>query len=157
MKNTTDINEKFDKFFEILMLLEGGFVNNKNDQGGKTKYGITEKTLAVYNERKGLKLRIESLTRNDAKNIYRELFFDTVKPTSPDVCYYHYFDLCVNSGYDDYRQCWIETESDIRKVIKWRKDKFISEVKRKESQGDFFKGWLNRLNRINAMFDISVT
>ena len=37
-------NAVFDKSFEVLMRVEGGYVDDPNDKGGKTKYGISQKS-----------------------------------------------------------------------------------------------------------------
>ena len=53
----------FDNAFELLMRLEGGYVNDKDDPGGETKFGISKR---AYPD-----LDIKSLTLEDAKAIYR--------------------------------------------------------------------------------------
>ena len=62
--------ESFEKAFNILMELEGGLSNDKDDKGGLTKYGISQ---AAYPD-----LDIENLTLEQAKNIY---FKDYWKPS----------------------------------------------------------------------------
>jgi lysozyme family protein len=47
---------------------EGGYVNNKNDKGGKTKYGISEHQYP--------NLDIENLTQQDAINIIEEDYWN---------------------------------------------------------------------------------
>ena len=34
--------DRFEKIFDYLLKVEGGYSNDKNDRGGKTKYGIIE-------------------------------------------------------------------------------------------------------------------
>lgn len=58
----------FEEAFEEVLLVEKGFVNSKYDRGGKTKYGITQKTYP--------NLDIENLTIEDAKAIYKQDFWD---------------------------------------------------------------------------------
>jgi len=58
----------FEEAFQEVLMIEKGFVNSKYDRGGKTKYGITQKT---YPE-----LDIENLTLDDARRIYRKDFWD---------------------------------------------------------------------------------
>lgn len=146
----------FDQFFELLLILEGKYVDNKNDKGRKTNYGITEKTLDTFNDKFNKTYKIKDLTKEQAKEIYESLFFKSVKPTVPIPSYYHYFDLCVNSGYGDYYQCLVETKSDIRKIIAWRKKKYQMIVSKDPSQSVFLKGWYNRINRINEYFKINI-
>jgi len=49
---------------ERLLQEEGGYVNDPDDPGGETKYGITKRTYP--------QLDIASLTKFDAERIYRE-------------------------------------------------------------------------------------
>lgn len=151
------MNNLFDMFFELLMMLEGGYVNNPVDKGGRTNYGITAATLKSYNTKYKTNYQSKTLTKEQAKEIYNKVFFESVKPNENIPSYYHYFDLCVNSGFDDYKECETETKGDIRKIMKWRKNKYASVVKKDESQIVFLKGWYNRLNRINNFFGINIT
>ena len=53
----------WDSAFDLLMLNEGGYVNNPNDPGGETKYGVSKKAYPDID--------IENLTLEQAKKIYR--------------------------------------------------------------------------------------
>ena len=53
---------KFEKAFEYVIANEGGYVFDKNDPGGATKYGISQKAYHTLN--------IRALTLDDAKKIY---------------------------------------------------------------------------------------
>jgi lysozyme family protein len=50
--------------------IEGGYVNNPNDPGGKTNYGITEGLAKKYG------YDISSLTKENAIEIYRKEFWE---------------------------------------------------------------------------------
>ena len=39
---------KIEKFLPILMKVEGGYANVAGDKGGKTKWGVTERTFKSY-------------------------------------------------------------------------------------------------------------
>ena len=56
----------FDKAFDRLMGHEGGYTPGKGDPGGETKWGISKRSYPH--------LDIQSLTRDDAKVIYRRDF-----------------------------------------------------------------------------------
>ena len=70
--NATKFNSIIDKNLEH----EGGYVNNKNDRGGKTKYGITEPFMEdfKYALPGGKTIPIEDLTVDDAKKLYKALW-----------------------------------------------------------------------------------
>lgn len=83
---------------------EGGFVNDPDDPGGPTKYGVTLHTL----RRLGMDLNadggvdiadIKALTRSDAENIFVEHYFNQPKISQlPDVLHASVFDMYVNAG-----------------------------------------------------------
>ncbi len=65
-----EFSEKFEKAFELLIEDEGGFVNDANDPGGATKYGITKKTYELFVGRSVTILDMKALTLDVAKEIY---------------------------------------------------------------------------------------
>ena len=81
----------FDKAFEILIGHEGGYVNNPNDPGGETKFGVSKRAYPTVD--------IANLTLDDAKAIYLR---DYWKPVRADDLPYPValavFDMAVNSG-----------------------------------------------------------
>jgi len=59
----------FDKAFEVVIGNEKGYVWDKNDRGGETKYGISKRSYP--------NLDIKNLTLNEARNIYYKDFWKT--------------------------------------------------------------------------------
>ncbi len=59
---------QFDEAFQILLTLEGGYVDDPNDPGGRTNMGITER---FYPDE-----HIESLTVDRARQIYKQDYWD---------------------------------------------------------------------------------
>jgi lysozyme family protein len=62
----------FDKSFEHVVGLEGGFVDDPKDSGGATKYGITESAARAH----GYTGRMRDLPLSVAKDIYRKSYWD---------------------------------------------------------------------------------
>lgn len=97
MKNNIENRGFFDEAFAAVLKIEKGYVNNKFDNGGETKFGISKKT---YPE-----LDIPNLTLEEAKNIYFYDFFncDLLKLSNiPDKeIVIELFDTSVNMGQDD--------------------------------------------------------
>lgn len=86
------MNKSFTEIaFPFLMKWEGGYVNNPNDPGGETKYGISKRAYPDLN--------ISELTEDDAKEIYFSDYWVPLKcdliPLRIAVCL---FDFGVNSG-----------------------------------------------------------
>lgn len=69
---------------------EGGYVNNPDDPGGETNWGISKRSYP--------QLDIRNLTRDGAIAIYRADFWDTLHTTVPDSVKFQLFDFAVNSG-----------------------------------------------------------
>ena len=82
-----EFNDVIDKVLEH----EGGYVNDPNDLGGETKYGITKRFYPDVD--------IKSLTKEDAKDIYKQDYWDKNKIDDlPDNLKHIFFDMCVNQG-----------------------------------------------------------
>ena len=85
-------SRKFEKAFEYVIQNEGGYVFDKNDPGGETKFGITKRSYPALN--------IKDLTLEDAKKIYYRDFWQKGKfeEISDDLIAMQVFDLSVNLG-----------------------------------------------------------
>ena len=79
----------FDTAFDRLMGSEGGYVNNPNDPGGETQWGIAKRSYPNVD--------IANLTKDGAKEIYRRDFWDSLGDT-PASIKFQVFDFAVNSG-----------------------------------------------------------
>ncbi len=81
-----------DLAIEVILKHEGGYANNPNDPGKETKYGISKRSYPELN--------IRELTREQAKEIYRNDFWQPLKLYMIDnanVCL-EIFDFAVNAG-----------------------------------------------------------
>ena len=82
---------KFDDIIEKVLQHEGGYVNDKDDLGGETNYGITKRFYPH--------LDIKNLTREQAKEIYYKDYWIPSKASKlPTDLRYAYFDCVVNTG-----------------------------------------------------------
>ena len=78
---------------------EGGYVDNPNDPGGATNFGISSRYLKQKYNRDVSPEEIQNLTREDAVKIYEEDFYK--KPNIdklPTAIQENVFDMAVNSG-----------------------------------------------------------
>ena len=64
-------NTRFNKAFTNLIKEEGGYVNDKADPGGETKYGISKRSYP--------KMDIKNLTLKQASNIYQRDFYNAMQ------------------------------------------------------------------------------
>lgn len=58
-----------------LLAVEGGYVNHPDDRGGPTKYGITRITLSDWRSLNCTPQDVESLSEDEATEIYRQNYF----------------------------------------------------------------------------------
>ena len=65
--------DNFEYALKEVLGIEGGFVNDKDDSGGKTNYGITESLAKQYG------YDIETLTKQEAISIYYNEFWEKYK------------------------------------------------------------------------------
>ncbi|HGW3827286.1 TPA: glycoside hydrolase family 108 protein [Acinetobacter baumannii] len=87
-----------DKYIDDLIKREGGYVNNPNDRGGATNYGITEAVARVN----GWMGPMRDLPLDLAKQIYKQQYwinprFDQVNTLSPLIAE-ELLDTGVNCG-----------------------------------------------------------
>jgi lysozyme family protein len=81
----------FDDAFEILLGHEGGYVNDRRDAGGETKYGISKRAYPGED--------IAGMTVERAKTIYlRDYWGPAGCDALPDALKLQVFDAAVNSG-----------------------------------------------------------
>ena len=82
---------KFDEIIEVVLEHEGGYVNDPKDPGGETNFGIAKRSHPDVD--------IKNLTKEGAKEIYKEVYWDKNKVESlPEDLWHIYFDMCVNQG-----------------------------------------------------------
>ncbi len=85
-------SEKFEKAFDYMIQNEGGYVSNKNDPEGETKWGISKRSYP--------NIDIKNLTMERAKKIYYCDFwvkgkFEEIRDERVAI---KLFDLAVNVG-----------------------------------------------------------
>jgi lysozyme family protein len=89
----------FDYAVQHTLAAEGVFSDDKNDRGGRTKYGISTPTLATY-QRKFQRLvdrDVATLTKSEAIEIYRAMFWRYDGLISRMIAT-ELFDIGVNRG-----------------------------------------------------------
>lgn len=83
----------------LLLVDEGGYVNNPEDNGGPTNLGITLDVFRRYVKPKATIDDIKKLTRVQAIDVYKQQFWNTVRADElMSGIDYAVFDFGVNSG-----------------------------------------------------------
>jgi len=62
---------RFEKIFDYLLMVEGGYSNDKYDAGGETKYGITEEDARKY----GYTGHMRDMPLSIARDIYDKKYY----------------------------------------------------------------------------------
>lgn len=90
----------FDRCLALLFGDEGGYANDRRDNGGPTNFGITQGTLDSWRVGQGRASEpVRNITRTEAADIYRARYWAPVKADQlPAGLDYVVFDGAVNSG-----------------------------------------------------------
>lgn len=142
--------DRTDEFFDLTVNLEGGFSDRAEDNGGKTKYGITQTTLNNYDAKHNAPVRnVKDISVEDAKDIYIEFYYLPVRSNPDKEIHFNFVDLAYNSGNGRYKQMRNEVGDNptVHDIYSWRTQFYIS-----LNQPANIKGWENRLTRIQTYF-----
>jgi len=158
----------FEKSFLFILKWEGGYVNDPDDPGGETKYGLSKRQYP--------NLDIKNLTVEQAKDIYYKDYWlkgkcDKLELFSNKLAFIH-FNYCVNTGIkraSKFLQQSIQKYgyeitidgiigSKTLSLLKQCDKKFVYEsytnnatcfytelVDRKPTLRKFYRGWMNRV------------
>ncbi len=144
-------DEKFKKALDFVLLSEGGYVNNPNDFGGETNFGITKTVYDMYRRSKNLPLQsVKNITSVEIEEIYYKKYYlaSGADKISDEKLGLIHFDTAVNMGIARARSFLTLSQGNIEKYLKLRREKYIEFAQSNSSQKVFLKGWLNRLSRL---------
>lgn len=137
----------FAKSVNFLLKWEGCYVNDPDDPGGETNYGICKKSYP--------NLDIKALQPGQAIQIYKE---DYWFPTGCDALAWPMnlvvFDSAVNCGVSKAKE-WLRKATTPEDIIKLRQEYYLAIIKKKPTQQKFLKGWLNRLGDLKKLVAIT--
>lgn len=95
----SEMNTTFEEIIEVVLAHEGGFVNDPDDRGGATNWGVTQAVWEDFMEDEFTSDDVREFTREQAIELYREEFW---KPSQAEKLEEEirevYFDMCVNHG-----------------------------------------------------------
>ena len=161
--------DRFEKFLDYIFEVEGGYSDDKNDKGGKTKYGIIEEEARDF----GYKGNMQDLTKDFAKNIYLKKYYlgNKLDKVKNDKVALSIFDWAVNSGRRGIKKAQIVANKfganlvidgivgnkTLEAINSINPEVFLKEyheiqrtfyknlAAKDSTQEDFLKGWLNRV------------
>jgi lysozyme family protein len=140
----------FDLIIAKILQHEGGYVNDPDDLGGETKYGISKRTFPNVD--------IKNLTRKEAIEIYRKTYYEPLKIsefTNINLAL-NYMDMAVNAGKKNAKEILDKanaesktTGEDVVKIYKRLRVEYYKKVALLRNNQKFLAGWLNRVKSSN--------
>ena len=151
---------KFEDIIEITLHHEGGYVNDPDDLGGETNFGIAKRFYPDVD--------IKNLTKDEASDIYRRDYWDKYRCAElPEDLRHVYFDMCVNMGAGRATKIMQETANakgadlkvdggmgpktigamknvELKRVRAYRVKYYANLIVRKPDLEKFYFGWFNR-------------
>ena len=136
-------SKSFNDAFERLSTHEGwgddGNRYDSQDKGGRHRWGISERANPDLN--------FDTLTKDDAKRIFKERYWDAIKADDlPESIRGTAFDAAVNQGPGFARRALAEAGGDPEVFNQLRADRYNRIIERDPSQQRYLNGWMNRLN-----------
>ncbi|HID4129896.1 TPA: glycoside hydrolase family 108 protein [Pluralibacter gergoviae] len=171
------LSPAFQHALDFVLSKEGGYVNDPTDNGGETKYGISDKRDGLADGRTDVDgdgkpdTRIKDLTEEQAGQIYyRDYWYPSYCPRWPDGISLFVFDSAVQHGVKkaiQLLQAAVSVTDDgivgpktITAVTsadpEWlltrcflRRSRYYADIiKANQAQGKYLNGWYNRLDEL---------
>lgn len=168
---------RFDTCYQIVKQLEGGYVNDPDDNGGATNYGVTQEVYSGWLEAGGEYERdVKFITEHEAKEIYSDYWRDCKASYCLPPLDLLVFDCAINSGarraikllqrclgvgedgifgpmthgalHEEMAAMGIEHVCEM--YLQERQWWYLEIVRRNASQRKWLNGWMNRLEHLRA-------
>lgn len=145
--NTPKFTNEFQKSLKFTLKWEGGYVNDPDDRGGETKWGISKRSYPEVD--------VAGLTPEEAATIYFNDYWTKAGcaglafPYSAAV-----FDTAVNCGVSRAQQ-WVRASESVQGFLELRKQHYIQIINKNTRQMKYLNGWMNRLNDLKKFVDIN--
>ena len=92
-------SDDFDTAFDVVLGNEGGFVDRADDPGGRTNYGVTQKTFNSYLRSVGRRQKdVSEISQDEVKEVYKTFWEDSGASQLPSPLSTIVFDAAINSG-----------------------------------------------------------
>lgn len=136
----------FDILVGVVLKHEGGYVNDPDDLGGETKYGITKRRYP--------NLDIKNLTKADAIKIYKRDFYIPmeIEKISDINLAMQYFDMGVNAGINNAKTLMARavankksSSKSLLTLFKEQRVEYYKKVALLRNNKKYLAGWLNRV------------
>ena len=93
------MKQNWDEALKHILKYEGGYVNHKDDPGGRTNLGVTQRVWEDWTGKPATEEDMRGLTVAMVSPLYKKRYWDAVRgddlPSGVDLCV---FDCAVNAG-----------------------------------------------------------
>jgi lysozyme family protein len=138
---------QFKEGMDFVKKWEGGFVDDPDDPGGRTNYGISQRAYP--------QLDIKNLTYAQAAEIYFKDYWSKAGCSSMEYpLNIAVFDSAINCGVSRAIH-WLKKSTNVMEYLELRKQHYL-ELAKKDSNKKFLKGWLNRLGDLKKLVEIGI-
>lgn len=144
------MNNLFKTALRFVLKWEGGYVNNKDDKGGATNYGITQNNYNNWLKAQKLPAKdVKFISKDEVEKIYYKNYWlkancDKMSPKFALLA----FDTAVNMGLGRVKEFLAAAQYKFpEKFISAREAKY-KEFAKYGNQKIFLQGWLNRLSAL---------
>ena len=161
--------DRFEKIFDYLLKVEGGYSNDKHDKGGETTWGIIESEARKH----GYKGDMRDFPKEMAKDIYKKDYYlkNRLNEVKDDRIALSICDWAVNSGNWGVKKAQkvlnrlgykltvdgrigsktlealntVNTDKFLKLYHEVQREFYSTIVSKNNTQKKFLKGWLNRI------------
>lgn len=171
---------RFQTCLAVILDHEGGKSDNPADRGGRTAYGITQRTYDAYRAKRGLPARdVWQIDMSEVREIYFADYWTKVRADSlPEPLDLHLFDAAVNCGVSRASK-WLQQSLDmpdadgrigpvtlayvndavqadeidyiVSRFLGERRTHYMRLVLADGTQNAFLNGWMNRVANIERI------
>ena len=163
------MKQNWDEAIKHILKYEGGYVNHKDDPGGRTNLGVTQRVWEEWTGKPATEEDMRGLTVAMVSPLYKKRYWDAVRgddlPSGVDLCV---FDCAVNAGVGRASKCLQQTvgvtadgqigPATMAAVAKKPAEHIIADFcdlreahyKSLSTFATFGKGWMRRLDSVEV-------
>ena len=142
------MSDRFLDCLPVTLAYEGGYVFDKDDPGGATNHGVTQKVYDEWRVHRNLPRQSVKLIGDDeVRTLYRTNYWDAAgcNDLTPPLDLMH-FDAAVNHGITRAVKFLTASDKTANGYLVVREAFYHALVKQKPVLAKFERGWLNRVD-----------
>lgn len=126
------------KIMQFVFKWEGGYVNDPNDPGGETNWGISKRSYPFVD--------IKNLTKQQAQELYKKDYWEDKWETLGFPLAACMMDTSINMGKRRAETFLRDCDGNYNTYIYLRELAYLDIIAKKPSQAKYKNGWFNRTN-----------